>query len=406
MASRTFSKSPRLKKFLEFICTALFEGHADDINEQQIGIQVFGRSESYNAADDSIVRTQARLLRQRLEEYFEHECPGSPLVISVPKGGYVPVFEPRREEAIQNIQAQEVAKKPDGFSPASKSRHFRWGWMVAACIFLLTAGIIGFHVLSPNPPKTFASALWTRTFPPGKTVLIVPSDDALVLFQEFTREPVELNEYLNGTYLAGAKFQQASDIRLNADWFASHQYTSSADLKLVLRLGRVPEARIANIETREPRALRTDDLKRGNVVLIGGVGANPWVALFADRLNFDVSWDWKTSEGFVRNKKPAPGESVVYRDALSSDGTRRSYGVLAFLPGIDGNGVALLFEGTGMAGTESASDFPFSADRFEKFAKMIGATPDHLPFFEVLLETTSIGGNAPEARVVAYRILT
>lgn len=76
MASRTFLKSPRLKKFLEFICTALFEGHADDINEQQIGIQVFGRSESYNAADDSIVRTQARLLRQRLEEYFEHECPG------------------------------------------------------------------------------------------------------------------------------------------------------------------------------------------------------------------------------------------------------------------------------------------------------------------------------------------
>ncbi len=86
MVSRTFSKAPRLRKFLEFICTSLFEGRADDINEQQIGIQVFGRSESYNAADDSIVRTQARLLRQRLEEYFEHECPESSLIISVPKG--------------------------------------------------------------------------------------------------------------------------------------------------------------------------------------------------------------------------------------------------------------------------------------------------------------------------------
>jgi hypothetical protein len=269
----------------------------------------------------------------------------------------------------------------------------------------LIAGIIGFHVLNPTPSKTLASALWVRVFPSGKTVLIIPSDDALVLFQEFTRKPVELNEYLNGTYLTSADFPQASDVRLNADWFASHQYTSSADLKLAFRLGRVPEARNTNIETREPRALRMDDLKRGNVVLIGGGGANPWVALFADRLNFDVSWDWKTSEGFVRNKKPAPGESVVYRDALSSNGTRRSYGVLAYLPGIDGNGVALLFEGTGMAGTESASDFPFSADRFEKFAKTIGATPERMPFFEVLLETTSIGGNAPEARIVAYRIL-
>ena len=32
-------------------------------------------------------------LRQRLEEYFEHECPNCPEIISIPKGGYVPVFE-------------------------------------------------------------------------------------------------------------------------------------------------------------------------------------------------------------------------------------------------------------------------------------------------------------------------
>ncbi len=409
MASRTFSKSPRLKKFLEFICTSLFEGRAGDINEQQIGIQVFGRSESYNAADDSIVRTQARLLRQRLEEYFEHESPESSLILLVPKGGYVPVFEPRRELAAQpasvTTQPLKVEKEPDSSISSSRSSHFRWGWVAAIGILLLVIGIAGSHILNPSPLKTFSSAFWTRTFPPGKTVLIVPSDDALVLFQEFTRKPVALNEYLNGTYLTNADFPQGADIRLNADWFASHQYTSSADLKLSLRLGRLPEARNANIETHEAHALRTDDLKRGNVILIGGVGANPWVQLFADRLNFDVSWDWRTAEGFVRNKKPAPGESAIYRDTLAQDGTRRSYGVLAFLPGIDGNGVALLFEGTGMAGTESASDFPFSTERFEKFAKAIGATPDHIPFFEVLLETSSIGGNAPEARVVAYRIL-
>jgi hypothetical protein len=191
---------------------------------------------------------------------------------------------------------------------------------------------------------------------------------------------------------------------LNSEWFASHQYTSSADLNLALRLGRLPQAERANVETRSARALSIDDLKRGNVILIGGVGANPWVGLFADRLNFDVSWDWKASEGFVRNKKPAQGESAVYRDTLT-DGMRKSYGVLAFLPGIDGNGDALLFEGTGMAGTESASDFPFSTSQFRAFAKSIGASPNFVPYFEVLLETSSVGGNAPEARVVAYRLV-
>jgi hypothetical protein len=83
-ASRTFAKSPRLTKFLEFICLWLIEGRAREINEQQIGIHVFGRSADYSASDDSIVRSQARLLRQRLEEYFEHECPHSALIVTIP----------------------------------------------------------------------------------------------------------------------------------------------------------------------------------------------------------------------------------------------------------------------------------------------------------------------------------
>ena len=96
LESRTFAKTARLAQFLRFICTLTIEGNAREINEQRIGIHVFARSATYIASDDSIVRTQARLLRQRLEEYFEHESPDSPVIITIPKGGYVPVFEPRR----------------------------------------------------------------------------------------------------------------------------------------------------------------------------------------------------------------------------------------------------------------------------------------------------------------------
>ena len=81
LASRTFAKSVRLTRFLEFICLRTIEGNARELNEHEIGIHVFARSPAYSASDDSIVRTQARLLRQRLEEYFEHECPTCPTVI-------------------------------------------------------------------------------------------------------------------------------------------------------------------------------------------------------------------------------------------------------------------------------------------------------------------------------------
>ncbi|ADV82375.1 hypothetical protein [Terriglobus saanensis] len=403
VASRTFTKSPRLTKFLEFICVSLIEGHAREINEQQIGIQVFGRSPSYNAADDSIVRTQARLLRQRLEEYFEHECPEAPVVITVPRGGYIPVFEPRPtpRQALSTPSAVDGESIQAARATATRRSYFKW--LLALPILAILGGAVALFY-PHSTPETAADALWNQLFPARSTVFIVPSDDALVLFQEFTRTQVALDDYLSGTYQTKSALPAAGGMALNPEWFASHQYTSSADLNLALRLGRLPQAMKADVETRNARVLRIDDLKSRNVILIGGVGANPWVGLFQDRLNFDVNWDWKASEGYVRNKHPAPGEEPIYRDTLSNS-DRKSYGVMAFLPGIDGNGDALLFEGTGMAGTESAADFPFSPVQFRNFARTIGATRNHMPYFEVLLETMSVGGNAPEARVVTYRLI-
>jgi len=321
----------------------------------------------------------------------------------VPRGGYIPVFEPRPtpRQALIAPSTVEGESTNAAVTPANKKSSFNW---LLALPILAVLGLVVVFLYPHNTPETAADALWNQLFKAGSTVFIVPSDDALVLFQEFTRTQVALDDYLNGTYLTKSPLPAAGGMALNPEWFASHQYTSSADLNLALRLGRLPASIKTDVETRNARVLRIDDLKSRNVILIGGVGANPWVGLFQDRLNFDVNWDWKASEGYVRNKHPASGEQPVYRDTLSNS-DRKSYGVMAFLPGIDGNGDALLFEGTGMAGTESAAGFPFSPVQFRNFARTIRATRNYMPYFEVLLETTSVGGNAPEARVVTYRLI-
>jgi hypothetical protein len=417
LSSRTFAKSVRLTRFLEFICLRTIEGNSRELNEQQIGIHVFARSPAYSASDDSIVRTQARLLRQRLEEYFEHECPTCPVVISIPKGGYVPVFEPRNNTAKALVYAPGSSTKTDEsqVSPSvlesrdkifADRRHGRrriYGAIAAGTAVLL--GLLIFYFWFGSRSQGPSEALWSSIFSSGRSVVIVPSDDALVLFEELTQSAVPLDEYLSGSYLEKSNLPHAGTAPLTSDWFAAHQYTSSADLNLAMRLSRLSEAGKVKVEARNARVLRIDDLKSNNVILIGGIGANPWVGLFSDRLNFDVNYDWKSSEGYVLNKHPAKGEASIYRDAISADGTRRSYGVLAFLPGIEDNGQALLFEGTGMAGTEAAADFPFNPISFRSFAQQIGATSGKMPYFEALIETTSIAGNAPEARLVGYRLV-
>jgi hypothetical protein len=259
-----------------------------------------------------------------------------------------------------------------------------------------------FFALRRSHRQTSSHLLWSTLFDNNQPVLIVPSDDALVLYEEFTETPVSLASYLNFDYLSHAP---EGELHLGAAWFSSHQYTSTADLNLAVRLGRLPEARNAEVEVRNARIISLNDVKSRNIVLIGGPGANPWVELFDDRLNFSVSYDWKTSEGYVMSRHPLNGEPPTFREAVGDGGARRSYGLLAYLPGVSRDTAALLVEGTGMAGTEAAADFPFSP-AFEEFSKRLGDSSLKIPYFEVLLETSNLGGNAPEAHIVGYRRIT
>src|SRR6202023_2781778 len=61
-------------------------------------VYVLHRPPGYKSSEDSIVRTHARLLRQRLAEYFSTEGAAEATIIEVPKGHYLPTFRPRQSE--------------------------------------------------------------------------------------------------------------------------------------------------------------------------------------------------------------------------------------------------------------------------------------------------------------------
>jgi hypothetical protein len=94
-ASATFEKCYRLCTFLQYVCQCSLEGRPEAATEQQIGIHVFGRPPGYNPNEDNIVRVQARSLRLKLEHHLANEGKSEPVVITIPKGQYLPFFEPR-----------------------------------------------------------------------------------------------------------------------------------------------------------------------------------------------------------------------------------------------------------------------------------------------------------------------
>jgi hypothetical protein len=103
VASRGLGRSTLLSNFLLFVCDRYLSGKIDEITEQQIGIHVFGRAAGYNSGDDNIVRSYARTLRKRIEDYFATEGKDEGLTLTIPRGGYVPVFFPRDQARAASI---------------------------------------------------------------------------------------------------------------------------------------------------------------------------------------------------------------------------------------------------------------------------------------------------------------
>ncbi len=106
-SSVTFEKSPRLRAFFLHVCRCARENKSEEATEPQIAIHVYGRRPGYNPNEDNIVRSQARVLRMKLEHHFANEGKDEQVIITIPKGQYLPVFETRfKEMQVEPPQAQ------------------------------------------------------------------------------------------------------------------------------------------------------------------------------------------------------------------------------------------------------------------------------------------------------------
>src|SRR5580704_17569149 len=95
-ASASFRKAERCLRLLRHLTSLALAGRSDELKEYSLGVTVFERPPSYDPGSDPVVRLEARRLRLKLAEYYQHEGLDDPVIIDVPKGAYVPDFRFRR----------------------------------------------------------------------------------------------------------------------------------------------------------------------------------------------------------------------------------------------------------------------------------------------------------------------
>jgi TolB-like protein len=90
-----FTESAILKKFLSFIVQETIHGRSNCLKEYTIAVNVLEKPLSFNPQENGIVRIHAGRLRRALNEYYSDMGRDDQIVITIPKGKYVPVFANR-----------------------------------------------------------------------------------------------------------------------------------------------------------------------------------------------------------------------------------------------------------------------------------------------------------------------
>lgn len=418
--SPTFARSERLGTLLTYVCDMALKGRESEINEQRIGQAVFGRSQDYDSAVDGIVRSQASRLRQRLDLYYQRDGAGEPIRIVIPRGGYIPVFEAQTPDLASPSAVTVVDPLPETVAPdrvdaplkdrAHLTRSSWAGWIVSLVLALLLATVWfkAHRAAAAAGPKPLAKhLLWSRLFTKGQRTMVVAPDSGLVLYHAVSAQDVDLKSYLDAGYRSEVSgppeigpVASHKDLLLN---LANRRYTSIVDVEGILSLKDRAHSLGSDILLRYARDLRPNDLKSGTVILFGASSANPWDELFERNMNFILEDDY-TRIYAVLNRHPQPGEPSRW-ESVRNDPQHRVFGIVAFLPSLNGDGDALILEGTSMAGTEAASDFANDDAQLMPFLDRIRHSDGTLPHFEVLLGTQNMGASSVRSQILAWRTI-
>ena len=109
LASRFFSRSERLCRFVRFAANHALCGNRHRLKEYLVGVEVFDRGPDYDPRIDPIVRVEARRLRAKLKSYYASAGRDDQLRIEFPKGTYSPVFRFRTLQRIKAKSATDAA---------------------------------------------------------------------------------------------------------------------------------------------------------------------------------------------------------------------------------------------------------------------------------------------------------
>lgn len=384
-SSRHLRGSSRLRDFLLYVTGCAIREAPEEATEQQIGIHVFQRIPGYNSSEDSIVRTHARLLRQKLASYFAAEGASEEMVIEIPKGRYLPIFHssiriPESWEVgpaseTRTLEVKPVPKRPNS---SGKSRKF----LTIGLLFAIA--VLGWWKWPKAPrPSSQLEQLW-HPFLAGDPPLVIYSN---ALF---------IGNSITGLRLASPVEEQT---RPSGDRFVD-SYTGVGEAVAIHELTQLFDAHKSEFILKRSQLVTWDEAKLKNLIFIGAQSQNPASKVLPSTTDFTIVWD-ANSAGII-NLHPKLGEPA--RFSRPEHPLTKDYAILALLPGAQPGKWMFVFSGLTTFGTEAAVEYSCHPETVTELVHAGPLAGGKIQPFEAVLEVTVNNGVPLQTKLVSVHV--
>jgi hypothetical protein len=389
--STTFSNAPSLKCLLQFVVSLAEEGRSDEISEYSIATNVFGRPPKFDPASDTIVRTQAYRLRQKLKEYYEREGRDDEITVEIPKGHYVPAFQIRPKNRFQEalshvespVQLEPIASLP---TAARGKLSMNVNGVVLLALVMLVAGAAAgagwlYRRQSASTPRLnqgIEAQFWNGFFDSHRHMIVSFWDLRYLVSEGNVLLPVR-PESPAGERAGPADPKVAADPKLAAmagRLYYENGFAGLGDMLAVQRLSMFFTNLGATITAIRAHQLTLEEMKDEDLVFLGG---------FQDRGNLlwlPEHWPWRFARvsrpGFLNDyitDTQAPAEANSHY-GVEFDGDshviRAEHAMISVVPGVSPAHRVVIVAGLTTSGTQGAAEFLASEAGLRELLAAIG----------------------------------
>lgn len=401
-----------------YVCGRVLDHSADEIHEQEIGQEVFGRPPDYDTAADNTVRVHASMLRKRVDQYFAKEGSNESLVIEIPRGNYAPIFRERVVKPAEvEWQQPSPASSPGPPPPAVVERKWQWKiWLptllavffaiLSLSLLLRMVGTHDSNAVQKKEPIVYQ--FWSQVFQKSKPSDVVLGDASLATFQEKTNRTIPLSEYFDRSYL-NTIHDQAVFAKVDPDFakvLLLKRQSNYGDVALLARLTDMARGVQSDTKVRFARDYSYRELKSDNAVLLGNVASNPWIEPFQDHQTLRWKFDVGQANYYPVDTRAPTADQEKFHSSAQPDRPHEGYATLSLFPNLSGTGSVLIISATGGTATNAALDFLSDEHLMEQLrAQLAQNKAGSFPYFEMLIRVGSRNTLPRDVTIVIARPL-